>query len=173
MDDAHTFTGQIRAEVERQRMTHAGSTPTASIAHCLYDIDAAKTFCSGVLGVQVMLDEMLGKSETDKLLSRPFGAWACTASVAGNHLFGKIALDQHLNYSVAERVDAAKSPNIAYLAQGITVDSLAMAAAGLTQAGITCIKRPAPRMQEFVSDAIIQLRSLVVESLPIFMNGVD
>jgi catechol 2,3-dioxygenase-like lactoylglutathione lyase family enzyme len=124
-----TFTGRVLAEVQRHGKTRTGFTPVATSAHCVRDAAQAAAFYRDVLGMRVVLDEILGKPETNHYLARPRDARAHTVFLAGTHFYGKVALNQPLNFSVPERVDVAHAPRVGYLAQGFMVPSVANAAA--------------------------------------------
>ncbi len=133
-----TFTGRVRAEVARHGKTRTGFTPVATTAHCVHDLVAAGAFYRDVLGMQVVLDEILGKPETNHFLARPADARTHTMFFAGSHFFGKVALNEPQNFAVPERVARARAPAIGYLAQGFVVPSLARAEAQLDPA---CCRR--------------------------------
>jgi catechol 2,3-dioxygenase-like lactoylglutathione lyase family enzyme len=133
-----TFTGRVRAEVARHGKTRTGFTPVATTAHCVRDLAAAGAFYRDVLGMQVVLDEILGRPETNHFLARPADARTHTMFFAGAHFFGKVALNEPQNFAVPERVARARAPAIGYLAQGFVVPSLARAEAQLDPA---CCRR--------------------------------
>lgn len=116
-----TFTGRVRAEVERHGKTRTGFTPVATTAHCVRDLAQASAFYTGALGMRVVLDEILGRPETNHFLARPSDARTHTMFVAGTHFFGKVALNEPQNWSVPERVARARAPRVGYLAQGFVV----------------------------------------------------
>ena len=119
-----TFTGRVRSEVARHGKTRTGFTPVATSAHCVRDLAAASGFYARILGMQIVLDEYLGRPETNHFLARPATARTHTRFYAGAHFYGKIALNEPQNFAVAERVDRARAPAIGYLAQGFVVPSL-------------------------------------------------
>lgn len=124
-----TFTGRVRAEVARHGKTPTGFTPVATTAHCVRDLAAASAFYTGVLGMRVVLDEILGRPETNRFLARPAEARTHTQFVAGRHFFGKVALNEPQNWAVPERVERAQAPRVGYLAQGFSVPDLTRIAA--------------------------------------------
>jgi catechol 2,3-dioxygenase-like lactoylglutathione lyase family enzyme len=119
-----TFTGRVRAEVQRHGKTRAGFTPVATTAHCVSDLARASAFYRDVLGMRVVLDEILGKPQTNHFLARSSDARTHTMFMAGSHFYGKVALNEPQNYAVPERVDQARAPHIGYLAQGFVVPDL-------------------------------------------------
>jgi catechol 2,3-dioxygenase-like lactoylglutathione lyase family enzyme len=122
-----TFTGRVLAEVHRHGKTRTGFTPVATSAHCVRDCERAAAFYRDVLGMRIVLDEVLGKPETNHYLARPPDARSRTVFVAGTHFYGKVALNEPLNYAVPERVDEQFAPRFGYLAQGFEVPELARA----------------------------------------------
>jgi catechol 2,3-dioxygenase-like lactoylglutathione lyase family enzyme len=125
LGEPDTFVGRVRAEVARHGKTRAGFTPVATTAHCVRDLAAAQAFYTGVLGMRVVLDEYLGRPETNRFLARPADARTHTVFVAGGHFYGKVALNEPQNFIVPERVERAHAPNIGYLAQGFELPELA------------------------------------------------
>jgi catechol 2,3-dioxygenase-like lactoylglutathione lyase family enzyme len=135
-----TFTGRVRAEVARHGKTRTGFTPVATSAHCVRDLALASAFYSGVLGMRVVLDEYLGRPETNHFLARPRDALTHTQFVAGDHFYGKIALNEPQNWVVPERIERATAPRIGYLAQGFLVPDLARIARQWTGPGLRRIE---------------------------------
>ena len=129
-----TFTGRVRAAVAEHGKTRTGFTPVATTGHCVRDLAAACGFYRDVLGMQVVLDETLGRPETNHFLARPRDARTHTMFFAGTHFFGKVALNEPQNFVVPERVDRARAPAVGYLAQGFAVPSLLRATETLTGA---------------------------------------
>ncbi len=153
-----TFTGRVRAEVEKHGKTRTGFTPVATTAHCLKDVAAATRFYTDVLGMRVVLDETLGKPETNRFLARPVDARTHTVFVAGTHFYGKVAMNEPQNFFVPERVAAAVAPNVGYLAQGFEVPSLDVAAERLAALGIAAQRRPFPPIAGLGATEFLQLR---------------
>jgi catechol 2,3-dioxygenase-like lactoylglutathione lyase family enzyme len=153
-----TFTGRVRTEVEKHGKTRTGFTPVATTAHCLTDVAAATRFYTDVLGMRVVLDETLGRPETNRFLARPVDARTHTVFVAGTHFYGKVAMNEPQNFFVPERVAAAVAPNVGYLAQGFEVPSLDAAAQRLSALGIAAERRPFPRIAGLGATQCLQLR---------------
>jgi catechol 2,3-dioxygenase-like lactoylglutathione lyase family enzyme len=124
-----TFTGRVLAEVRRHGKTATGFTPVATTAHCVRDLAAASAFYRDVLGMRVVLDEYLGRPETNRFLARPADARTHTMFVAGAHFYGKVALNEPQNFAVPERAEDGRAPRVGYLAQGFAVPDLDRAAA--------------------------------------------
>ena len=156
--DASTFTGRVRAEVARHGKTPRGFTPVATTAHCVRDVAAASAFYRDVLGMQVVLDETLGRPETNRFLARPADARTHTVFMAGAHFYGKIALNEPQNFFVPERVAAQHAPNAGYLAQGFVVDDLPAMQSRLGLLGVACELRPFPTLGGSFGAQCLQLR---------------
>lgn len=123
-----TFTGRVLAEVQKHGKTSRGFTPVATTAHCIENLAAASAFYRDVLGMRTVLDEYLGRPETNHFLARPSDARTHTMFMAGTHFYGKVALNEPQNFFVPERVALARAPRIGYLAQGFVVPDLDAAA---------------------------------------------
>ena len=158
MGGPELFTGRVRAEVARHGKTRTGYTPVATTSHCVLNAAAALHFYRDVLGMQVVLDEILGKPETNRFLARPPDARTHSIFVAGTHFFGKVALTEPQNFAVPERVLDAQAPNVGYLAQGFEVANLADAAQRLQDAGIEYESRPFPAVPGMIVSRALQLR---------------
>ena len=127
-DESSTI-GKLRLEVAALGKTKTGFTQVSTTSHSVFDRDKALAFYEKVLGMQVRIDDILDKPETNHFLGRPRDARTRATFVAGAHQFGKVALSHALNYAVPEKVVLAVPPNIGYLAQGFEVQSLDLAAA--------------------------------------------
>lgn len=120
LGDADTFIGRVRIAAEAFGRTRCGFTPIATTAHCVTSLAAARRFYGEMLGVSTVLDAELGRPETNEFLARPAGARAHTVFLAGNHFFGKLSLNEPLNFEVPERV-ISRADAIGYVAQGFRV----------------------------------------------------
>jgi catechol 2,3-dioxygenase-like lactoylglutathione lyase family enzyme len=134
LGDLSVFTGRIRAEAARAGRTETGFTPVATTANCVYSMERSCTFYETLLGGTRVLDEVLGRPETNHFLCRPADARSHTVFL-GTNLFGKLSLNAPLNYAVAERGADAVPPNIGYFAQGFVLTDLATATARAVAAG--------------------------------------
>jgi catechol 2,3-dioxygenase-like lactoylglutathione lyase family enzyme len=141
----------VRQQVAQHGKTQTGFTPVATSAHCVTDVAAAVAFYSQVLGMKVVLDETLGRAETNRFLARPADARTHTVFVAGSHFYGKIALNEPQNFFVPERVALAHAPRVGYLAQGFRVDDLDAAAQRFQQRfpGVPCARIDWPKLPEW------------------------
>jgi hypothetical protein len=78
-----------------------------------------------------LIDEELSADRVNAFLRLPEGARTHVTFMQGNHMFGKLALSEPLNYA-AKCVDLrprAHAPNVGYLAQAFEVDDVAAAVA--------------------------------------------
>lgn len=133
-DETSTI-GQLRLEVAKIGKTKAGFSQVSTTSHSVIDRDKALAFYTEVLGMQVRIDDILNKPETNHFLNRPRNAQTRATFMAGAHQFGKVALSHPLNYVVPDKVPLAVPPNIGYLAQSFRVPSLASAAAACARVG--------------------------------------
>jgi catechol 2,3-dioxygenase-like lactoylglutathione lyase family enzyme len=135
LGDERTFTGRVRIAAAALGRTRKGFTPVATTAHCVRSMRLARPFYESVLGVSTVMDEVLGRPETNEFLARPPGSRAHTVFLSGRSFFGKLSLSEPQNFAVPDRVAAARADGIGYLAQGFVVPSLADAAAAAADAG--------------------------------------
>jgi len=125
--DETSTVGRILKEVELLGKTPTGFTPVATTSHSVTDRSAALAFYQQVLKMEVIIDDVLDKPETNLFLNRPEDAKTRATFVTGNHVFGKVALSHPLNYEVPDRIADAVPPNIGYLAQSFLIPSLSLA----------------------------------------------
>ena len=83
--------------------TRGGFTPVATTAHCVSSLDVAARFYQDALNLEIVLDEVLGRPETNHFLNRPADARSRTIFLSGDSIFGKLSLNEPLNYDVPER----------------------------------------------------------------------
>lgn len=121
-----TFTGRIRAAAAAFGSTPAGFSPVATTACCVWSMEPAKRFFQETLQLSIVLDEILGRAETNHFLCRPIDARSRTVFLEGEHFFGKIALNEPLNYDVADRSGRATAANIGYFALGFLSQDVAI-----------------------------------------------
>ena len=124
-----TVIGRVRAAADRVGRTRTGWSAVATTSHSVGNVDAAIAFYREVVGLQVLMDEVLAKSETNHFLKRPANGRTRAVFMAADHPFGKIALSHNLNYDVPDHVGDARAPNIGYLAQSFRVAQLDAAVA--------------------------------------------
>ncbi len=128
-EDPSTRIGQMRAYVERHGRTAQGFTPVVTTSHVAEDIDSAREFYEQVLHMGVLIDDVLQTPESNHFLGLAEGSRTRVQFMQGNHMFGKIAMSQPLNYSCGSITARAVPPNIGYLAQQFLVSDVARAAA--------------------------------------------
>ncbi len=127
--DPQTRIGQMRAYVERQGYTRRGFTPVVTTSHVVRSLARARAFYEQVLRMGALIDEQMSAEHVNAFLRLPQGARTHITFMQGNHMFGKIALSEPLNYA-SRCVDLkarAVAPNIGYLAQGFEVADLGVA----------------------------------------------
>ena len=121
-----TFTGRIRAAATAFGSTVAGFSPVATTACCVWSVEPVKRFFQKAFDLSVVLDEVLGREETNRFLCRPATAQSRTVFLEGEHFFGKIALNEPLNYDVPDRSGRARAGNIGYFAMGFRSQAIAL-----------------------------------------------
>jgi predicted enzyme related to lactoylglutathione lyase len=92
-------------------------------------------FYTGVLGMSVRNDVVLEGAEMERFTRFPPGARARDLYLQGNHIFGKIAMIEPLNFECVDLVPRAVAPNVGYLAQSFLVPDLAAALAAAAARG--------------------------------------
>lgn len=127
--DPNTRVGQMRAYVQSHGRTPTGFTPVVTTSHCVRNIKKAEEFAVKVLKCGVLIDAVLDNPVQNKFLGLPEKAKTALKFVQGNHMFGKIALSQPLNYPCIDLTAQAVAPNIGYIAQVFVVKDIAAAEA--------------------------------------------
>jgi len=153
-----TETARTRSAAARHGKTRTGFTPVATTGMCVVDAEAATSFYRVVLGMRVVIDEIFVRPESNRFLVLPPDAINRVVFLAGDHHLGKVALNEPRNFEVAERVAAAHSPNIGYLAQGFDVPSLGRVISTLTAMQIPFERRAFPRVDGLDVKRCVQLR---------------
>ena len=126
---ANTSIGQMRAQLANHAQSRAGFTPVATSTHAPKDGDPAVAFYRDVLGMNVVIDQVLGNPATNAMLGRPEDAQSRIVFLEAGHVFGKIVLSVPVNYDVEDGVPRAVLPNIGYIAQSYVVPDLSGAVA--------------------------------------------
>jgi catechol 2,3-dioxygenase-like lactoylglutathione lyase family enzyme len=119
--DPATRIGQMRGYVESLGYTRTGYTPVVTTSHVVRSIRRAREFCERVLGMGALIDEEMGLDRSNAFLRLPRDARTHITFMQGNHMFGKIALAEPLNYECLDLVPRAVAPNLGLLAQGFEV----------------------------------------------------
>ena len=88
-------------------------------SHVVHSIARARAFYEQVLKMGALIDEVMSAERVNVFLRLPPGARTHITFMQGNHMFGKIALGEPLNYteSCVDLRPRAHAPNIGYLAQ--------------------------------------------------------
>jgi catechol 2,3-dioxygenase-like lactoylglutathione lyase family enzyme len=136
--DPATRIGQMRAFVDAHGYTRTGYTPVVTTSHVVRSLDAARAFYERVLKMGVLIDDVLRAPHVNAFLRLPEAGSTHVQFMQGNHMFGKLALSEPLNY--ADRCEdlrpRAHAPNIGYLAQAFEVDDLDGAARACVALGV-------------------------------------
>lgn len=122
--DTNTQIGKMRAFVESFGRTSTGFTPVVTTASCMKSISEARVFYETVLGMSVQIDQVLDSENYRKFQRVPAGGRTHVTFMKGNHMFGKIAMSEPLNYDVPDLTPDAVAPNIGYLAQAFLVPDM-------------------------------------------------
>ena len=127
--DPATRVGQMRAYTERRGFTATGYTPVVTTSIICRDLEPTREYCERVLRMGVLIDDELAAPHVNGFLRLPAQARTRIKFMQGNHMFGKLALSQPLNYAeeCVDLVPRAEAPNVGYLAQGFELDDLDMA----------------------------------------------
>ena len=123
-DDPASKVGQMKIYTQKHGRTHTGLTPVVTSAHTAKNIDLTVEFHRKVLKSDVLIDEVLSTKEQNEFLQLPNDAKTSVKFMQGNHMFGKIALSQPLNYKCHDMVPDAIAPNIGYIAQAFEVSDI-------------------------------------------------
>lgn len=134
--DPATRVGQMRAYCERTGYTRTGFTPVVTTEHVCRSIARARAFYERVLRMGALIDEEMNSGSANAFLRLAPGSRTHITFMQGNHMFGKIALAEALNYTCGDITPLAVAPHVGYLAQAFEVRDLpaAMHAAGDTGA---------------------------------------
>jgi catechol 2,3-dioxygenase-like lactoylglutathione lyase family enzyme len=134
--DPGTRIGQMRAYVDRHGRTAKGFTPVVTSSHVFEDLDKGREFYQKVLNMGVLIDDVLETPESNRFLGLAEGSRTHVQFMQGNHMFGKIAMSQPLNYTCGSMTARAVPPNIGYLAQQFMVSDADKALAACQDLGV-------------------------------------
>ncbi|MCS6800581.1 MAG: VOC family protein [Dehalococcoidia bacterium] len=137
-----TRVGEMRRYLDQHGTTPTGYTEVVTSAHTVRDMTAAVRFYQEVLGMGVLIDAVLESPVSNSFLHLPPHARTHSVFVKGDHMFGKIALGQPLNYEALDLVGRAVPPNIGYLAMGFRTPDLAAAEAACRRIGVQFFSEP-------------------------------
>jgi catechol 2,3-dioxygenase-like lactoylglutathione lyase family enzyme len=133
--DPATRIGQMRAYVESVGYTPEGFTPVVTTSHVVRSIARARAFYERVLGMGALIDEEMALERSNAFLCLPRDARTHITFMQGNHMFGKIALSEPLNYDCLDAVPRAEAPNIGLLVHAHEVADLGAARAAAMALG--------------------------------------
>lgn len=140
--DPATRIGQMRAYVDGHGRTQKGFTPVVTTSHVARDLDEAARFYTDVLDCGILIDEELNSPESNRFLRLAPESRTRVKFIQGNHMFGKIALSEPVNYDCASLIEAAVAPNVGYIAQDFLVRDVGAAVALAERAGATIVRFP-------------------------------
>lgn len=135
--DPATRIGQMRAYVEQTGYTCRGFTPVVTTSHVTRSVARACEFYEKVCGMGRLFEDLMTADHVNAFLRLPRGGRTKIVFMQGNHMFGKIAVSEPLNY-LDQCVDlrpAAHAPNIGYLAQIFEVRDLAKSMVAVAACG--------------------------------------
>lgn len=124
--DLNTRIGQMRAYVEAHGYTRQGFTPVVTTSHIARSLELACEFYEKVCGMGRLFSDVMTADHVNAFLRLPQGGKTGIVFMQGNHMFGKIAVSEPLNYleSCDDLRPRAHAPNIGYLAQGFEVHDI-------------------------------------------------
>ena len=123
----------MKIYTQQHGRTPTGLTPVVTSAHTTRNIDLAVEFHRKVLQNDLLIDEILSSEEQNDFLQLPNDAKTAVKFMQGNHMFGKIALSQPMNYECHDMVPDGIAPNIGYIAQAFEVKDLRISENAITE----------------------------------------
>jgi len=125
--DPATRIGQMRAYVEQTGYTRQGFTPVVTTSHVTRSVARACEFYEKVCGMGRLFEDVMTADHVNAFLRLPRAGRTKIVFMQGNHMFGKIAVSEPLNYldQCVDLQPTAHAPNIGYLAQIFEVRDLA------------------------------------------------
>lgn len=134
--DPATRIGQMRAFVADEFGYNAqGFTPVVTTQHASPDTAADVGFYEAALGMKVLFSDRLGNPEQNAFSRYPEGSTTLCTFMQGGHMFGKVAINQPLDYPCVSMTETAVAPNIGYIAQAFLVPDLKQSLARGREAG--------------------------------------
>ncbi len=127
--------GDIREFFDRRGPTRTGLSEVVTTAHAVRSIDDALRFYVGLLGFEIWIDNVFEHVDSSRLLSLADDARSRITFVKGEHLFGKIALIEGLNYEPVDLVARSEPPAIGYIAMCFELDDMDATLAQLAHVG--------------------------------------
>ncbi len=134
--DPATRIGQMRAFVADDFGYNAqGFTPVVTTQHATPDMAAEVRFYEAAMGMRVLFSDRLGNPEQNAFSRYPEGSTTLCTFLQGAHMFGKVAVNQPLDYPCVSMTDTAVAPNIGYIAQAFIVPDLGLSVTRGREAG--------------------------------------
>ncbi|MFN8533572.1 MAG: VOC family protein [Dehalococcoidia bacterium] len=137
-----TRVGEMRRYLDQHGTTPTGYTEVVTSAHTVRSMPHAVRFYQEALGMGVLIDATIDQPAQNAFLHLPTDARTHSTFMKGDHMFGKVALAQPLNYEAVDLGDRARPPNIGYLAMGFRVDDLAASEAACRALGVDFFSEP-------------------------------
>lgn len=136
--DPATVIGQMRAYVAEQfGYNRQGFTPVVTTQHCSPDMAADVRFYEAALGMGVLFEDTLSDPEQNLFSRYPEHSTTLCTFVQGNHMFGKVAVNQPVDYPCVSMTGTAVAPNIGYIAQAFLVRDVETSMARGREVGAT------------------------------------
>ena len=85
--------------------------------------------------MRVLFSDRLGNPEQNAFSRYPEGSTTLCTFLQGAHMFGKVAVNQPLDYPCVSMTDTAVAPNIGYIAQAFIVPDLGLSVTRGREAG--------------------------------------
>lgn len=135
--DPATRIGQMLAYVEQTGYTRHGFTPVVTTSHVTRSVARACEFYEKVCGMGRLFEDVMTADHVNAFLRLPRGGRTNIVFMQGNHMFGKIAVSEPLNYldQCVDLQPTAHAPNIGYLAQIFEVRDLAKSMVAVAACG--------------------------------------
>ncbi len=140
--DETTVIGKLRSDVQAHGLTRTGFTPVATSSHIVTDAEPAIEFYRDILGMTAIMDVVMSGAETNEVLQRPDDASTRFTLMNGNHMFGKAAVSNPVNYEVPSLVKKATPPSIGYFAQSFVVSDLNQTIDKAVEIGVPVFSAP-------------------------------
>ena len=137
-----TLVGQIRSFLDERGTTRTGYSEVVTTAHVVDSMEAALAFYRDGLGLEVWFDELFGQEASNRFLALPLDAISRIVFMKGDHLFGKVALSQPVNYTLPNFAPRMEAPAIGFLAMGFEVDDVDGTVGRVCDVGATVYSPP-------------------------------
>ncbi len=136
--DPNTRIGQMRAYVEKTGYTRQGFTPVVTTSHVARSVERSCEFYSQICRMGRLFEDLMTAEHVNAFLRLPAGGRTKIVFMQGNHMFGKVAISEPLNYQerCVDLQPMARAPNIGYLAQIFEVRDLTRALDAAERLGV-------------------------------------